>query len=193
MLIPVGFAQVNHVFGGPGLPRGAQVAYGVSNTGPGNGAYTAPEMAAFCHSVWISNLIAKQSSNTTLLETRVKFGPNSTGADATFSDPKPGTDSPNQDSPQVCALIRKRTPFGGKTGKGRMFFPGINEGQTDVGGTLSNGVRDSLQVAFDAFLTALDTGGATMQLLHTAGTLPAFVVTKLEVQKTLATQKRRLR
>jgi hypothetical protein len=193
MLIPVGFAQVNHIFGGPGLPRGAQVTYGVSNTGPGSGAYTAPQLAEFCHSLWVAHLLAKQSSNMTLNETRVKFGPNDTGADATFSDPKPGTDSPNQDSPQVCALIRKRTPFGGKTGKGRMFFPGINEGQTDIGGTLSNGVRDSMQVAFNAFLDALDAGGATMQLLHTSPTLPAFVVTDLEVQKTLATQRRRLR
>jgi hypothetical protein len=93
----------------------------------------------------------------------------------------------------VAVLIRKRTPFGGKTGKGRMFFPGIAENYTQSGGLLVASDRTAMQNQADIWLAAHDTAGVPIQLLHSAAGLAPFVVTDLEVQQLLATQRRRLR
>jgi hypothetical protein len=193
MFIPAGYAQVNMVFSGIGLPRGAQVAYGVLNTGPSNGPRTAPELAEFAKNTWAASMLSQQSISTILVETKVKLGPNATGADATVTSNLVGGSSAEQDSPQVAVLIRKRTPFGGKTGKGRMFVPGVSEGQTDRGGVLGAPNLVNFQGAANQWLSDHNIGLAPIVLLHTLGSPAPFIVTDLEVQKLLATQRRRLR
>lgn len=193
MLIPVGFAQVNVIFGGIGMPRGAQVTYGVLNTGPGSGAFTAPQMAEFCKETWRTRFLTQQSSSCVLKECRVKLGPNASGADATVSVNHPGLQSAESDSPNVAVLIRKRTPFGGKTGKGRMFMPGVHEGATNKGGVIDTAYLNLVQSEADQWLAAHNTAGLVVHLLHSAPLLAPFVVTNLEVQQLMATQRRRLR
>jgi hypothetical protein len=193
MIIPVGFAQVNIVFGGLAMPRGAQVTYGVLNTGLAGTPYTAPQLAEFVKETWRLRFLTQQSSSCVLKEARVKLGPNATGPDATVSVNHPGLQSAESDSPNVAVLIRKRTPFGGKKGKGRMFLPGVHEGATNKGGVIDTAYLNLVQAEADQWLDAHDAGGASVQLLHSAIGLAPFVVTDLEVQQLMATQRRRLR
>jgi len=74
-----------------------------------------------------------------------------------------------------------------------MFPPGlVYEGTFNNAGVMSNGDRGTYQEAFDNFLTALDTEGFPMVLLHNE-VLPQTPVLALYVEGTAATQRRRLR
>jgi hypothetical protein len=129
----------------------------------------------------------------TLKEVKCKFGPNATGADHTLTSGVAGQQVSSSDAPQVAALIRKTTPFGGRTGKGRMFLPGLAEAVTDNGGTLTTTYRNDLQASVTAWLNFHSTQGLPIHLLHGDPLLNPFVVSAMEVQSLVATQRRRIR
>jgi hypothetical protein len=107
----------------------------------------------------------------------------------------------NLTSPQVAALIRKKTNFAGKAMRGRMFLPGIVESDLDHLGKLTSTVRGNLQTAVDQMYADLTTFGKVM-LAHScsyddATQQPCIPrswteVTKFEVDEMSATQRRRM-
>jgi len=95
--------------------------------------------------------------------------------------------------PNVTLLVRKWSGIRGRKNQGRMFPPGlVYEGTFNNAGVMSSGDRGTYQEAFDNFLTALDTEGFPMVLLHNE-VLPQTPVLALYVEGTAATQRRRLR
>lgn len=106
--------------------------------------------------------------------------------------------------PQNCAaLIRKGTNRAGRTGRGRMYLPGVlPENKVSQTGIIASDHLGVLEGAAEAFLEALDdpiappSPTSPMVLLHNAfvpgGTTPDPVVSLIPDNR-IATQRRRLR
>lgn len=107
--------------------------------------------------------------------------------------------------PNVTYLVRKRTGFAGRKNRGRIYFPGVVEGDIDNVGVVQGSVLTALQAAFTAWYgdlvthtpvivhsglcTVGDTGHAGP---HDVTPLPATPILSLEVDDRIATQRRRL-
>jgi hypothetical protein len=188
MIIPVGTAQVTHIFSGNAVPNGAAVVYGVDNTG----ALTAGQVASTSHDIFKTTLLTALTASITLERTLAKLGPNATGAVGEWSDPSTPVSADDTATPQVSYLLTKRTSVGGRKGRGRMYVPCVAEDLVASTGVLTAPAMTALQGEADQFLADLDTAGIQMILLHNDSTVP-YVVVSLEVSQRVATQRRRLR
>lgn len=188
MIIPVGFAQVTHFFGGTALPEGAAITYGIDQ----EPTFDPALVAASVHDIFGTEVVPGLSSAVRLERTLVKFGPTSTGASGEWVENIAGTGNAATAPPNVALLVRKKTLLGGRTGRGRFYLPGVPEESIQVSGVLDSSTVAAFQSRVDAFLTALDTYGAPMQLLHSASS-DATPVISLVVDGRVATQRRRLR
>lgn len=192
MNIPTGTAQVNFVFTGDGLPNGAQCTLGVSvdifSGTPGDAAVA-------CRDAWMDNLLAIQSPAVTFSEVLVKFGPTATGPSAALVVNSPGTDAGDADSPNVALLVHKQTEFGGRTGRGRMYMPGVPAPDVFVDGTINSTYRAAALAAFSGFYTDLTTANLPPLLLHgeNSPVSTPLPITDFLVDGRVATQRRRLR
>lgn len=191
MHIPELFAQVNLIFTGAAVPTGAQVTFGVDNTLTDESASDIG--AAVLAAVTSSTLMVNFDSNASLSSILVKKGPPDTGASAITPSGLVGGQSGTAQVPQSAVLIRKETAVGGRTGRGRMFWPAIADTSIVEGGHLTGVVLGNIQTDADAFLAALDTAGLPMVLLHTDPSRVPDLITSLAVQSLTATQRRRLR
>lgn len=111
-----------------------------------------------------------------------EFAANTTGTRA-------GTELPCN-----CAcLIRKRSSLVGRKNRGRMFMPGLLPA-SDIGetGIIQSTLRTNIQNAANAWFTDMSTRGFDLAILHTSSTSPTLV-SSLEVDNVIATQRRRLR
>lgn len=190
MIIPTGYAQVNLRFTGNGYPRGAEVTYGVDNTGS---TLTAEAIAGEALAAWVTWIKGAQSIACVLKEVYVKLGPNATGADFTLSSGVSGDLADNCLPCQVAVLARKLTASGGRINKGRWFWPGATEDQTDGAGLLNTGGLDDWSGAVAGFWAAHGTADLPVVLLHSdAGDTPT-PVTNVQTQQQMASQRRRLR
>lgn len=107
-----------------------------------------------------------------------------------------GEDGPNPSTQNVAYLIQKRTGTLGRQGRGRMFVPGVTEGQVGPTGLLTDAQRDALDLAWNTWLDQLAGGdpGTPMVLLHSEGVeLAPTPVLSLVTDQRVATQRRRLR
>lgn len=103
----------------------------------------------------------------------------------------------------VALLVRKLSSRGGRRGRGRMYVPWLlTDTEVDDVGNVLPASRTNLQTAFNNFLTDLAAASPTgpfapMYLLHSDGgsTNPGSpnLVTALQVDSLVATQRRRLR
>jgi len=94
--------------------------------------------------------------------------------------------------PQNCALlVRKNTGLGGRSGRGRMYFPPFAFPEADVSPTGFIGAPlTGIQTAMSAWLVSV----SGMYLFHDeALSIAPTVVTSLTVDNRIATQRRRLR
>lgn len=109
-----------------------------------------------------------------------------------------------QPTPQNTAwLVRKRTGSAGRRGRGRMYIPGVHEGQVGPDGVLTNAYHGDLQNDVNGWLAELQSGlGGTGPalppvILHRSEGIgtepPPTPVTALQVDTLVATQRRRLR
>lgn len=106
----------------------------------------------------------------------------------------------NLGSPQVAALIRKHTAFAGKAQRGRLYWPGVAEGDVDGHGKLTGAVVTALESAVDAWFSNVNTYAQHM-LGHSCfheddqppcQPIPWTPITHLSVDDVVATQRRRL-
>ncbi len=190
MEIPAGYAQVNLIFTGAGVPRGAQVTFGVGGT---LSAAALPATADLVANTWLARIAPRIPSTVTLSSVRVKLGPNDTGVAIERSYAHAGLKNTEVDSPQVTILVRKVTARGGRQGRGRMFHPGVEEGSTLSGGLFLASALASLITSFENFRTDLANAAVPMVLLHNDPLLLPDTITSLDVQQLVATQRRRLR
>lgn len=193
MIIPTGYAQANFQYTGADIPSGAEWTMGFDISGYSGGpadladdcviAYNADDLSQF-HTAGVS-----------LTSVLVKFGPNNTGPSGEAPATSAGTAAGNTCPPQVTALVRKLTAAGGRAGRGRLYFPGVPEGQVSGAGILSNAWITNLPAAMAATMALLDAGGAVPVLLHAAGSPIATPtpITGFTVAAQCATQRRRNR
>lgn len=109
-------------------------------------------------------------------------------------------------SPQVAVIFTKRTAFGGRQFRGRMYMPGLLL-QTDVteGGRIGTSRHTAIAAQADVLVASLisgsafirGSGGTPMVLLHSqpaSGSAPPAptIVTSIQVQTLVGTQRGRL-
>lgn len=97
----------------------------------------------------------------------------------------------------TAVLVQKRTPTGGRRGRGRAYFPPLfpTEGAVSAIGDIDGVARISWQTSMDAFLDNCETNGIPLYLLHDdqpSSLLPSLI-TSLTVAPKVATQRTRLR
>lgn len=192
-IIPSDYAQVNLMFTGLAAPLGAQITFGVQNA-----ESLWPEtIGERVLTLWEgAELDDRQSSAISLTGCLVKVGPNATGAQALVSANIPGKGNAESAPPNVAAIIRKQTQFGGRKGRGRLYMPGIAEANITSTGTMSGTPLTAMQTSWSTFLTGLLEEDIPMVLLHSeqdGGLTPPYVVSSLLVESRIGTQRRRNR
>lgn len=188
MIIPVGYAHIQHFFSGAGLPNGAAVTYGVGGFGSGS----AVELAEAMHNVFAVNWLPRIMDTARLEATRAKFGPNAFGPFATWTEPLTGGGLGPQAAPNIALLVEKVTASGGRSGRGRCYIPAINEEGVRADGSLLGSDLAAFQTIVDEWLVDIEANTSGMFLFHAASSDPTKV-TKLNVDPKVATQRRRLR
>lgn len=164
--IPAGFGQATFTFSGSGVPNGAAVTLGFSNT-------TVLSAAAICTQIRLNfetNIMPPLVQNTGLLSVLVKLGPNSTGQSAVQGSTVAGSDLSAQAPANVAYLIHKTTAGGGRRGRGRMFLPGVDETDVDQTGLIAAGKITALNNAFTNFALELVADATPPFLLHEPAT-----------------------
>lgn len=193
MVIPIGFAQANFIYAGANCPRGAEWTLGFDlDTAPATPALMAADLSSIYDT---AGLDALQTTEISLVEVLVKWGPDATGPSGSVSVANTGTNGGDTTGPQVAMLVQKNTGAGGRAGRGRLYFPGISDTSLAINGDLVSGFRVVAQGLFDDFLADLNSGGLPPVLLHGVGS-PISTPTPINsftVAQTTATQRRRLR
>lgn len=197
LVIPFGFAHVVHSITQSGDAEPMAMTYGVEAQAFASAAAIATDCATAFKEV-VSEIFSNQF---TLTSTEVTFqdvdpGPPSIGV-SSLSQVGPGTDPV---MPQNNAyLIHKRTAVGGRSGRGRMFMPGVGEGAVNTIGQLTGAIQTSINTSLADFLADLAAAGSviSMVILHddsgAGAALPPYAVTSLTVDPVISTQRRRLR
>lgn len=193
MEIPTGYAQANLMFTGNGVPTGAQITLGMDRTGY---ASDPAQAAQDVFENWSdSGVMSNVSDDVVFSGVLVKFGPVATGPSALYSDVHNGGISGECAPPSVAFLVHKNTAFGGRSGSGRFYIPGVPEAGVTVGGALAGTYQADVQADMDGFVAAQTAGDLPLVLLHSDDS-PApnpYPITSLGVDAKVATQRRRLR
>lgn len=188
MIIPTGYAHVQHFFSGGAAPNGAAVTYGVQLTGSVGGSTRAAELHDAFADAWMSQV----TSQITLSETRIKYGPNSVGPTYSFTTAVNGTNGGPPTPPNTAFIIEKKAALGGRKNRGRFYLPGVDGDEYLANGQISSSRLTGLISACTTFFNALVTLESPMVILH-ATTSDPTTVTELVPDPVLGTQRRRLR
>jgi len=192
MIIPAGYAQINAIHTGAGVPTGAQWTIGVDRTAFSGDPQNVAQ--AFETILLNSGLYANVHSDCDMTSVLVKFGPNETGPSALEPANEPGTGGTGG-AAAPAFLIHKNTDLGGRAGRGRFFLPGVPETAVGPGGVLASGVTTAVNTALASFWLDMGDENLGLVLLHSEGspiTTPT-VITSLSCDPVVATQRRRQR
>lgn len=191
-VIPVTYMQFNWFFTGSAAPTGAQVTLGALAALDSAPAATRAETA---YDFWRDELLPLQTVDINLVSCLCKLGPNDTGQSGTFDLIEAGGGGTSDETPAGALLVQKLTTLGGRAGKGRMYVPGIDNGDTETGGGINPTSLANWQTAFDAFYDRFTATDWAPVVLHSVGSpisTPTPIVS-FSVQGTMATQRQRLR
>lgn len=200
LVIPSGFAQASIEIRNSGDPEPWYVTHGISLEAVGADHQQAGQTVINAFFTAWGPFLRTTSRVTGVYLTIGQGGENFTIFVAPTTA-KVGT-STVEKLPQNCAyLVQKVTGRPGRSGKGRVFLPGVApEGAVDDVGVLAPASLTSAQNACNLWFNNLATGAADeitpMVLLHNEGivgsTVPSLV-TSLQISPVIATQRRRLR
>jgi hypothetical protein len=193
VIIPVNYAQANIVFGGVALPTKAEITLGLNKElYSGTPAAAANEVRTAFQAAAIRNLLVTEI---TIESCMVKYGPNDTGPAGESAGSMAGSSSGLGNPANVALLVKKNTGFGGRTGRGRFYIPGIPESAIAANGTILATAVTAWGTALEAFRTTLISLGLVPTLLHGAGSpvQTPMPITSFTVDATGATQRRRMR
>jgi len=197
LIIPPGFAQATIPFQHALVSREAVITFGVDVSDAG-GDYVAA--ADRIMEAWDDTFGAYIDSQCAQGPVRLRVGQDG-GDPITVEGATVGaTGAGNNQLPSNCAvLVRKRTGLGGRRGRGRFYIPwGVAESGVDDAGMIDVTDHGSYNTLAALFHTNLELGppALPMVLLHDSsgiGTEPSpTVVTSLDVDRMIATQRRRL-
>lgn len=205
------YSRVTHIMTGDQLPRGAAVTYCLFH----NGGAIDDAFANAVHDAFVDNLTPVISDGVSIVETRLKQGPDDTGPTVVHAEVDNGALTGAAASPNVSFLVHKRTALGGRRGRGRLYLPGVLEADVDEGGNVAAARHTAVQDAVIAWRDDINaivflTGPVDMMLEHEpptewilvdgqprrspTGTAPdPSFVTSVSLDTMVATQRRRLR
>lgn len=200
LVIPAGFAQASLQMRNSGDPDPWYITFGVELTDLN---FVAEREAARIESAARDNLANVISSDTRMTGVQLRIGVSEADPFTVFHPFDIQGLSTSETLPQNNAvLVTKQTERSGRTGKGRLYVPCVNEGAVSNVGVLTETFRNLMQDRMTGFLEDLaapettEEAPATMVLLHSAGAPGGSapnVVTSLIVAPVIATQRRRLR
>ncbi len=183
--IPAGFslATLEHHIPGP-------FANVVAVTTLGMGVDPTPAAAQQVFEAWRDDVWVPLGTNAgNLKAARLR----SETAEAEFVASVAGSKALELSPPNVSLLVAKRTNVAGRKNRGRFFPPGQTYDLTFSGaGQMTLADQLSYQAAYDALFAALNTIGTGPVILHQDLT-PPTPITSFVVDRTAATQRRRLR
>ncbi len=200
LVIPPGAASVIHSLRMTGDPDPYAITFGVACT---SDPADINVLAADLHDAYDSAINPTNPSLLVLNETVVKYNP--TAAPGFYQEgiaatPHAGAGGSSSIVPQNTALlVHKRTSFAGRTGRGRCYFPALNEANVDSVGAIAPAWIASMNTALADWLALINSVADVdaMVLLHdSAGAGAAFspfAITALATDPICATQRRRLR
>jgi len=195
VVIPPGFAHVAHI-----TTLDSDVEEMVTTYGVGVIDDPTPNtLATDLHDTWATRIVTPLYGDTyQLIRTEVRIGqPAGEPLQGVHSEIVLGIGSTAR-LPQNCAvLVQKRSALGGRANRGRMYVPGtLGESVVSDSGSITSANLSGQQTAFNNLLTDLDTAFPLsitgMVILHSSALDPT-VVTSLNVQQLISTQRRRLR
>nr|CRY96703.1 hypothetical protein [uncultured prokaryote] len=199
LVIPEEYAEASIELRNDGDPDAWYITFGV---GLGAAGVDVTPAAEAIYGAFSDNLKADLGDDTAIVACHLRAA-QPTGDPITYSFF--GTDSGTSSGdrlPQNCALlVTKVTGLGGRKGRGRMFVPNVIPvtGCNEVG-VLDSTFRSAIQADFDGFLTDVDAittpFACELVLLHNdygVDTPAPTHITRLQVETTIATQRRRLR
>jgi hypothetical protein len=200
MPTPPGFANVSIQLTVQSMTRPSYITFGVDPTD------TDPQLvgaAVSAASMGTGSLMSIMDTTVAMPEVRVSLGTDG-GEDliGVYTSIGAGTNTKNGLPPNCAMLVHKITQRGGRRGRGRVFLPFcLDEGTVDEGGLITTTALGVMQLAMNTWRTALSTNGVPMVLLHEPSTPetenkttpgPPNLVTALQVDKLISTQRRRL-
>lgn len=188
-IIPADFGQLTIGFTGTACPTGAAVTLGLDTGGAASPSAVLDAIEALFEPLHE----AQSVSSCVLVSARVKLGPDATGPFVDRAYNIAGNQGTDATSPNTAILVTKVTPFGGRAGRGRLFWPGPTDASIDPSGLLAALYLTQIQTAWDTFEAGLGTASFPPVLLHSDdGNTPDFI-TEFVVESLVATQRRRLR
>lgn len=199
LVIPEDYAAVAIQMRRAGDPDPWYVTYGITNLGdPTEYETLAGDISAY----WEDYILPFLPADSTLSGVQLRIGTGSPEPLTLFYPFSIAGSGSGTTLPQNCALlVTKTTSRPGRTGKGRMFWPCVQESEVNGLGLIDGSYRNTLQAAWDGLLTAHAEGSSPgvahpMFLLHNegapGGTNPTEI-TGLQVDPVISTQRRRLR
>lgn len=198
LVIPNGFAEYSFTHRLTGYDRLAVNTFGVQWA---DGSESLATQAASIMGFWIARVLPFMDTSVTLVRC-VAIGRDSGGVlhryDHNLSSA--GSTAGAATTPNVALLVRKSSTLAGKQNRGRLYVGWCTEeGSVDETGQIAGATVTVYQTAFDALHADLATRvpNADMVILHREvdpGPQPApTVVSSLNVESRIATQRRRLR
>lgn len=189
MIIPAGYSQVSMDFITDPVGATASVVFGVANPDADNPTDVATAVFSASDD-WVNNCVSIHAACNVI---RVKNGPSATGASGEIPVNMSGDVGGDMMTPQVTLLHKKVTALGGRRHRGRMFTPFTSESVVNSLGIVDPTHQAVVNGANDDFLAGLLAAGYPMVLLHAHGSTAPDLVTSLDCQSKVATQRRRLR
>jgi len=202
LVIPLGFAEVSVEMRNDADPEPWYITFGIDITEAGGDTDLMHETVS---AALIAGIQPSLSTSTTITGAKYRIGQASGPPLAVDYSLSLDGASSAQRLPQNCALlVRKQTLRAGRPGKGRFFVPSVPEGSVSEIGVLETDYKNTMQAQMGDMWTILTYGPedppvgppCPMVLLHNSGTpggVDPDLVTSLQVQSVIATQRRRLR
>lgn len=194
--IPVGYGLCVQTHSQPFSGQTQICTYGFQN----NGAATDPNEIAELHNInWQGAtgiyLASAASDSSQFTKTNVYVQQEIGLVGGEFVSNTNGTRSSQPPSPQVALICKKRTALVGRRYRGRMYLPAALLTQANVGpsGIVDAGALATIQSRCDSFLSGLSTIEYPMVLLHTHAPFTPTVVSSLQLEQLIGTQRRRVR
>lgn len=204
LVVPQQHAQVIHSFLTPGDPDPYAITYGVKITNPPVVALTENDLAEQLDNIFQTNLQAQISAPIGVAQTEIFWQQGAVGEPPAVGTYAGGWGGGNAGAtsilPQNSAfLLHKRTNRAGRTGRGRLYLPGVPEGSVDNVGNVSPGTVTGLNTALASWVADILNASdfEYMCLFHDSLGSAALVVptpiASITCDPVIGTQRRRLR
>lgn len=184
-----GYARALFVFSGDDVPLGAATSIGLE--APPTGFDDA--IAQSVLDAYVDNMLGLSTAGVTLDELRLKVGPEASGPTIVIASGDSGEQAAAAAPPNVSNLVRLGVENVSNRFGGRMFVPGVNEGQVDGAGLWSSAYLSDGQLKVNGFLSDLVLQAGCAPVVFSSTGAPPRLVTTGTLDPRVATQRRRLR